>query len=221
MPASAPYRALLRAQWKHQRMDLWCLAVGCAMVAPIALWQTAAHGQLTVSDVRSTAEIIGGIGSMLAVVAGALLALRPYALDNSVRHTYALSLPLPRSRYALLRIAAGLTLLVFPVAGIAIGAFIAAAYPTLPAELHAYPIGLTLRFLVASVFAFAIAFSLQYGLGQRAAVVLAWTLAGVGALELVGQLFSDTSLTAPIWRVLWAGLSPLRIFGTNWMLFDV
>ncbi len=222
MNATAMYKALLFAQWKHQRNELIVFTMAGSIIAPAALWQAMnLPAEWDVMRLLTTSMVIGGLGSALAIATGFLLAVRPFVLDGRSQHTYALALPLPRVRYSLLRVATGLTLTILPALGFLVGALVAsqAIPPTL--LLRAYPVGLTLRFLLAAALAFAVGFGLQYGLGRRAARWMVIAAITIGAFELFGQLVLHVSLTSPFWELLAHPASPLRVFGVRWMLFDV
>ena len=222
MNTLAMYKALLFAQWKLQRNELIVFAIAGSIVAPAALWTGMnMPGEWDAVKLLSTSMLIGALGSGIAIVVGFLLAVRPFILDGRSQHTYALALPLPRVRYAMLRVAAGMTLTVLPALGFLIGGLVAAQALPQSLLLHAYPVGLTLRFLVASVLAFSVGFGVQYGLGRRAARWLVIVAATIGGFELFGQLVFHASLTAPFWEFLGNASSPLRVYGVRWMLFDV
>ena len=221
MNTTAMYKALLYAQWKHQRNELIVFTMAGAVLAPASLWQAHnGYSDWNPMVLLSTSMMIGMLGSTIAIATGFLLAVRPFVLDSRSQHTYALALPVPRATYALLRVAAGLTLTILPAMGFLIGALVAAQAIPPAMLLRAYPVGLSVRFLLAAMLAFALGFGVQYGLGRNAArwiVIAAITIAGV---EIFGQMVFQVSLTAPFWELLGGSASPLGVFG-RWMLFDV
>ena len=215
-------RARAYAQWKHQRAEITVFTVVAALIAPSTVFRAIvtdeSRGPYALLSASATVAVLA---AAIATLMGFLLAVRPYMLDMRAQHTYALSLPVPREEYALLRVWSGLALLLLPTAGFLIGALVAAQASPASNMLHAYPIGLTLRFLLAAAFSFALGFGIQYGLGRKAArwiVIVALTIGGV---EIAGQLLFHDSLTAPLWDLLANDASPLRIFATRWNLFDV
>jgi hypothetical protein len=217
------YRALLFVQWKQQRFELLAFATIAAAASPLALLSVRAQTTDGYSpwSLLSISPVIGAIGAALAVIVGTVLAVRPYASDAATRHTYALALPMRRSEYSLLRAAAGLTLITLPTAGFLIGAMVAARAITMPPMMHAYPIGLSVRFLFAAITAFAASFALQYSLGQRATSRLVLIVVVIAVIELVAQFTTGASAIGPALRVLGRGVSPLRLFTLDWTLFDV
>jgi predicted membrane protein len=134
---------------------------------------------------------------------------------------YALSLPIRRSRYLLLRYGAGLTLLLGIGAALLAGATIAVLRVQVPPLLHAYPVGLTLRFCMAGLVAYTLLFSVS-GLTPRAARLLAALLLFLVVASLVADLLGLG--WNPVERAMDALLSPyspLSIFRARWMLVDV
>jgi hypothetical protein len=218
------YKALLYVQWKHQRMELMLftmLAGGIPALVTWSPWSDWGSHVMTPTAILSTSTSIGLLGAILAVAVGVVLAIRPYALDALGRHTYAAALPIPRTEYGLLRVACGMVLLLLPAAGFLVGSLLASAAIELPPMLHAYPVAITVRFVLATAMAFALAFSVQYGLGKHAARWIVIAVFVAGAIEAAGQLVASESLTGPFWTALASEASPLRVFAANWMLFDV
>ena len=84
------------------------------------------------------------------------------------KHVYALSLPLARWEYALLKFAAGVTLVLIPVVALLAGTLLGLAGLDVPDGLHAYPFAFTFRFMLAVLIAYAAAFA-------AAAFTLAWS----------------------------------------------
>ena len=216
------YRALLSEQWKHQRVELAVLAIASAAAIPVTLWTNAPGSYANRPSVLldSSAEI-GIVAAPLALLVGLLLAGRPYALDSRLRHVYALSLPLPRARYALLRTVSGLTFSILPAAGFLIGAIVGAQVLPPNIAIRAYPALITVRFLLAAVLAFSVGFAVQYGLGKKA---MRWVLIvaiTIGSVEVLGDLALHASVTGPFWDLLSGQGSPFRLLFSRWVLFDV
>lgn len=222
MNTFAMYRALLAQQWKHQRVEITAMAIAAAVVCPVALWfDVGLDLQSQPWRLTDTAVPIATMGSLTALLTGMLLAIRPYALDAQTRHTYALTLPVPRSRYSALRVADGLTLALVPIVAFFIGASMAAQMAPPSAMVHAYPFQLSIRFLLGVVLAFAIGFGVQYGLGRRAVRLIMLAALTVGGVELIGQLTIRSSVTEPFWSLLAHEGSPFRVFLSRWALFNV
>jgi len=62
---------------------------------------------------------------MLALAIGITLALSSWNWDHQLKHVYALSLPVTRLEYSLLKMGAGAALAMLPVIGLWIGAHVA------------------------------------------------------------------------------------------------
>src|SRR3989475_5406779 len=119
----------------------------------------------------------GGLYPVLAAALVLLVAIAPWAPDHRGRHVHALSLPLPRWRYVLLRFGSGVTLLVGPILAVLVGALLATTLASIPVGLQGYPLALALRFAMAVLVAYAVFFAVSAGAGPAARR----PLGGVGA----------------------------------------
>jgi hypothetical protein len=216
------FRAVLSSQWRESRLAVVLLA-GLALAFPLLSLRGASSASdpwsawdlLRASTAWSVSYPIVALAAALALAAGAWLP------DRRGRHVYALTLPVSRSRYLLLRFAAGLLLLLGIGAVLGVSASVAAARTTLPPLLHAYPLGLALRFCLAGVAAYTLLFSL-IGLTPRAARLI---VAAILILIILGVAADLLNLK---WNPLVAMLdavfgpySPLTAFRARWMLIDV
>src|SRR5216117_1984428 len=142
------FRVMLYSQWKWSRLIV-ALGSIAAFALPIVSVQGAARADaspLQAGELLQAVQSWGTLYPVLATALGLLVAIATWAPDHRGRHIHALTLPLPRWRYVLLRFAAGATVLAGPILGIAVGALIAIAAATLPPGLHGYPLALALRF---------------------------------------------------------------------------
>ncbi len=217
------FREILYTQWK------WTgLGVGAAVVAafalPILTVQAAGTPDPTWVDARAILAEVGDWSKaypLLALGVGLLVGTTAWANDHRVRHVYALTLPLPRWHYVLLRYGAGLVLLVGPLLALWLGALLASATATLPSGLATYPHAIALRFALATVLAFSVFFAVSSGTTRTAGIVLS----AVGALVVLQVLLqlsgSGTMMISAIFDrlVTWPG--PFEIFTGRWMLIDV
>src|SRR5260370_29605065 len=94
------------------------------------------------------------------------MAIAAWAADHRGRHIHALTLPIERWRYVLLRFGAGFVLLAAPIAAVLIGASLAVLTATLPPGLQAYPVALAVRFPFAVFVAYAVFFAVWAGRGR-------------------------------------------------------
>jgi len=216
------FRVILSSQWRESRLAVLLLA-GLALAFPFLSMRGAASSSdpwsawdlLRASTTWSTSYPVVAIAAALALAAGAWLP------DRRGKHIYALTLPVSRSHYLLLRFAAGLLLLLGIGAVLGLSTGVAAARTPLPPLLHAYPLGLTLRFCLAGASAYTMLFTLS-GLTARAArLIVAASLVliilAVGA-DLLNLKWNPLVV---ILDAMFGPYSPLTVFRARWMLIDV
>jgi hypothetical protein len=216
------FRAILYTQWKWSRLVV-LLGVLAGFALPVVSVQnvTAVSSYWAARTMLSSVQAWGTLYPVLGAVLALLIAAIAWAADHRGRHVYALSLPLPRWHYALLRFAAGAALLAGPVLAVWIGGLVATSMVTLPAGLHAYPTMLAVRFALAVLVAYGLFFAISAGTVRTAAYVLG-VLGGVIALEVIANaaganlhLLEKLVLVAVVWP------GPLDVFTGRWMLIDV
>ena len=111
------YRVILYSQWKWSRLIV-LLGTITGFALPIISLQGAAgadRNPLAAQELLRAVQSWGTLYPVLATTLGLLAAIATWAPDHRGRHIHALSLPLPRWRYVLLRFAAGVTVLVGPI----------------------------------------------------------------------------------------------------------
>jgi hypothetical protein len=217
------FRAILYSQWKWSRLIV-ALGTVAAFVLPLVSLQGAARADRSPLEAEALLHAVQSWGTLyplLATALGLLVAIATWAPDHRGRHIHALTLPLPRWRYVLLRFAAGATVLAGPILGIAVGALIATAVATLPPGLHGYPVALALRFGLAVLVAYSLFFAVSAGTARTAGLIL-----GLVAVVIVIQVFASVANLEfsvadrlQIILVNWPG--PLAVFTGRWMLIDV
>ena len=216
------FRAMLRAHWLWSRLFLLMLTLAAFAVPLFMAREFSARTQLTMIPWALDAQReFGFMYPILAGAVGLVLALTAWSADHRGKHIYALSLPIPRWNFVLLRFGAGAVLLALPVVGLWFGALVASAATPLPAALHAYPTILALRFGLAAFVAYALFFAVSAGSNRTAGFVLG-TIAALIALQvLLNTLELDADILSPITAglMLWPG--PFEVFTGRWMLFDV
>ena len=217
------FRAILYSQWKWSRLIV-ALGTIAGFALPIVSLQGAARGDRSPLDAEQLLRAVQGWGTLYPVLAaalGLLVAVASWAPDHRGRHVHALTLPLPRWRYVLLRFAAGTTMLAAPIIGVCAGALLATAAATLPPGLQGYPFALALRFALAVLVAYALFFAVSAGTARTAGIILS-------AIALVVAVQIIASVANPDWDVVghvqvlllnWPG--PLAVFTGRWMLIDV
>ena len=217
------FRVMLWGQWKWSRLVIALGSVAAFTLPVLSVRGTASVDQFPVSP----AEFLGRIGAwgtlypVLAATLGLLVAMAAWAPDHRGRHVHALSLPIPRWRYALYRFAAGLTLLSAPLLALLVGSLLASATAAPPAGIHAYPVALTIRFALALLIAFAVIFAVSGGTARTAGFILG-LIAALIVVQVIASVASiDLDLVNRLQTIFigWAG--PFAVFNGRWMLLDV
>lgn len=216
------FKVILETQWKWVRLPL-VVATVVAFAIPVLSVQGA--GRVGAGDVYPgflLADMEGWAVAypLLAAGIGLLLAMTAWGPDHRQGHSYALSLPIPRWRFAMLRLGAGAVLLAMPIIGITTGSFLATAAAAIPVGLTAYPAALAIRFTLAAGLAYSVFFAISAGSTRTAGYILAGLSALIVAHNVFG-LIPDVNLMGAILERLYEWPGPLGIFGGRWMLIDV
>ncbi len=219
----AMFKALLFSQWKWARLIILLGTLG-GFALPLLSLQGAARadrGALQAQDLLRAVQSWGTLYPLLAAGLGLLVAIATWTADHRGRHVHALTLPLPRWRYVLLRFAAGMTLLAVPIAAVSVGALLAAFTATIPTGLQAYPLALSLRFALAVLVAYAVFFAISAGTARTAGIILG-VIAALVVVQVVASIANlQLDLIGTSQVVLLHGLGPLAVFTGRWMLVDV
>jgi hypothetical protein len=222
------FTAVLRTQWKWS----WAAVLGCAVTAfgiPLLSVQRAAVSPaqadfLAVSVAQRFLDVMeqwSPMYTLLAAGLGLTLAMLAWAADHRGRHVYALSLPIPRWRFVLLRFGSGAALVLVPVIALLVGSLIAASVTQIPHGLSAHPIALTVRFALAAFVAYAVFFAISAGTARTAAYVLAPLALLIAADVVLSAVNISLDLTGHVlaWAFAWPGI--LEVFTGRWLLIDV
>lgn len=218
------YAQMLKAQWRSTGPVVAVLTV-VAFAAPLmTVLYGASLRQASSYAVASWLQAGAAVGTAMPIIAliiGVLLGMSVWSADHLGGHVYALSLPLPRAQYVLLRFGVGATYLAVPVAALAAGAFIASGAVDLPVGLHAYPVQIAVRFAAAALVCYAVFFALSTAT-KRVAVAL---LGGVGGFALADLLLVALGRQGVVlettFHLLTTWPGPLAILMGRWALFDV
>jgi len=217
------FLSILKTQWAWSRLVV-ALGVVLAFLLPLQTVQQAGllgAREWEITALLDTVESWSVWYAALAAGVGLLVATSCWAPDHRGRHVYALSLPIPRWHYVLLRFAAGAVLLVAPVAALWIGAVLATATAHIPESLRAYPHVLMLRFALATFVAYGLFFAISSGTTRTAAYILL-AIGGLFAVQLLlSASGSQSQLAASLWDRLVSWPGPLQVFTGRWMLIDV
>jgi hypothetical protein len=217
------FRVMLYSQWKWCRLIV-LLGTVAAFALPIVSLQGAARADrspLQAAELLEALQKWGVLYPVLAAALGLLVALATWAPDHRGRHVHALSLPLPRWRYVLLRFAGGVVLLAAPILAVMTAALLATGTATIPEGLQSYPLALAVRFALAVIVAYAVFFAVSAGTARTAGIIL-----GVIATVLLVQIIAgaanvDLDLVGRLQVVVLNWPGPLAIFTGRWMLIDV
>jgi len=216
------FRAILYTQWKWSRLPL-LLGVLAGFALPILSVQrvSQAGGYWQTRAMLASVQAWGVLYPILGATLALLIAALAWAADDRGRHVYALSLPLPRWRYALLRFSAGLVLLAAPVVAVWIGGILATATVTIPTGLHAYPTMLAARFALAVFVMYALLFAISAGTVRMAGYVLI-ALGLVVVVEVIANAAgAHLSLLEQLLLALVVWPGPMDVITGRWMLIDV
>lgn len=218
------FKALMVVQWKWTK---WAalLTTLAGFAIPIASVQVVA--MRSNSYMQEAGYVVGVmqqfavVYALLAAAVGLAFAFAAWSNDHKGRHIYALSLPVSRSKYAAMRFAAGAIFLLLPTLGVLVGCLIASIIAPIPAGLHAYPIALALRFLLASGVAFAIFFAIAASTPKAAGLVLG----GVASILVIAIILAAADiqfdLLGHVSGFLFSEPGLLSVFTGRWMLVDV
>jgi len=217
------YRVILYSQWKWSRLIV-VLGTVAGFALPIVSLQGAARADrspLQAQELLRAVQSWGSLYPVLAAALGLLVAIATWAPDHRGKHVHALSLPLPRWRYALLRFGSGVTVLAAPILAVSVGALLATAMATIPAGLQGYPLALALRFALAVLVAYAVFFAVSAGTARTAGIILGviGALIVVQIVATVANVELDLLGKLQIAILNWPG--PLAVFTGRWMLVDV
>lgn len=226
---------MLKVHWRAARwpmLPVLVAAFGLPLMAGWAAW----GATYSVESLQSTgawavtdrAAVFGLSFPVVAALAGSILGISAWTWDHRQDHVYALSLPLPRWKYAAIKFGGGTILVGATATVFAFGATASALLADLPVGLKAYPGMLSLHFLIATQTAFALLFALASGTIRTTTIILGSMI----ALAIFGQPILNTfgAIWEPLahidlgrlaYSLLLENDGPLSIFSGNWMLFDV
>ena len=219
----AMFRAVLSSQWKWSRLIV-VVGTVAAFAIPLLTLQGAALADRVALQPQELLRAVQSWGTaypLLATALGLLMAITAWAPDHRGRHIHALTLPIERWRYVLLRFGAGFVLLAAPIAAVVIGSSVAALTATLPPGLQAYPIALGVRFAFAVFVAYGVFFAVSAGTARTAGIVLG-IIAALILVQVVATIANlGVNLLSTAQTVLLLGPGPLAVFTGRWMLVDV
>jgi hypothetical protein len=213
------FKAILKTQWKWTRAAV-LLGVVAGFATPL-LSVSSSRDAGSARNLISSMQTWGTAYALLAGAVGLFVAWLAWSSDHRGHHVYALSLPVARWRYVLLRFAAGLVFLLPIVIALAIGALLAVWTAAVPSGLHVYPMALTLRFAFAALVSFAIFFGISAASVRAAGVILGAVVVVIAAQFLTDAmgLHWNVGSRAIDFLMVYPGI--LSVFSGRWTLIDV
>lgn len=227
------YQPMLFLHWKQARLFLAPLVVAAFGLPLLAIQGLgpAPGADLPFTEAYSSVAALSLWLPLFPLLAGAIgvtLGTTTWQWDHQHNHVYALSLPIARWEYVLLKMGAGLVLALMPAAAFWLGAHVAAASLTLPEGLRAYPNQLALRFLLAIVLSYALLFAMAAGTIRTTLWIVAGTVVLIAGLSIGGALLSlyvpslgDLNLLDSVFNWMVRAGGPFGVFNGNWALIDV
>lgn len=215
------FNAILLLQWKSARP--WIIASMVAMILLPLISVTRAWPSDSTEMALFLAEL--DLWSLLypaaAIAIGVAMGIVTWHSDRRNDFVYALTLPIARSRYVLLRFGAGMVWLTAIALLLGLAATVAVAMVDVPATLNAHPIRLALKFALAglAVFATAFAFAALPTRARRIGVRVVLILLAVQFAAV--QIDPEANLIRPLVEVLIGPAGPFAALGGRWMLIDV
>ena len=157
------FNVILGMQWSRVRLALVLLSLAAFGLPALIAGQRyvdASDAWMRSQHLLDAAEYLGRLFPVLALLTGLLLGVAAWADDQRMGHVYALSLPLSREHYVLLRFGAAGVLLFIPFVALFLGTVLATTAVALPPGVKAYPLTLTARFGLATITCYSVFFSL-------------------------------------------------------------
>lgn len=227
------YQPMLYLHWKQVRLGLIPLVLA-AFGLPLLSVQgigtpLGMEGQtLEAYRILNSMQDATMFYPLLAAAIGVMLALSAWNWDHQQKHVHALSLPLARHEYVMLKMGAGVVLAALPALALWLGGLVAVAAVELPVGLQSYTNWIALRFFIASVLAFAVFFALASGTIKTtvwiSSLLLAFFVIGGPFSEFLGLyfgFFERYNVVELVLRFLIESPGPMEIFTGNWTLIDV
>lgn len=213
------FKAILKTQWKWTRTAV-LLGVVAGFATPL-LSVSSSRDAGSARTLIGTMQTWGTAYALLAGAVGLFVAWLAWSSDHRGHHVYALSLPVARWRYVLMRFGAGVVFLIPIVIALCVGALLAVGTATVPNGLHVYPMALTLRFAFAALVSFAIFFGISAASVRAAAVILSAVGVVIAAQFLTDAMGLHWNVGSHAIDFLMVYPGILSVFSGRWTLIDV
>lgn len=219
------FRAVFYSQWKWARpiIVLGALIAGYIPVEALRSMPFKSADTYYIPALYQSVTIASVYYQLLALVVAVVVAISAWQADGQRQHVYAMSLPVPRWHFVLLRFGAGAALIGIVAVAVTLFGGVAAAVAPLPPMLHAYPVGLGLRFWLGALVPFSAIFALLASSPKRVrTIVVAFVV-----IVIVDMMLASVGVTqrpvilSSILDAVYSGRGPLAAFLSKWMLIDV
>jgi hypothetical protein len=213
---------MLYTQWKWGGWGIVLITVA-AFGIPIAVVQRAGLINPETWDVVQMLEYVqtsGGLFPTLALLGGLIMAAASWSADHRGDHVYALTLPIPRWYYALLRFGAGAVLLLPAVAALWLGGLIATSLANIPEGLRTFPSAIAFRFGLALLLCYAFAFAIASGTKQTLRIIIGIVLGVAVVQAFLGLLSVNLNLMDLTFGRLFEWPGPFELLFGRWMLIS-
>lgn len=222
------FRQIFYTQWKWYSAPVVPLALaafGLPIFNTSRLGSPLGNTSVTSVQVETfmeIAQLLAPLYPALAFAVGVMMAAGAWWADHSGHHIYALSLPIPRWEYSLLRFASGAAFVAFVSVFLGMGSVLASLSANLPQGWHAYPFALTARFFLASLIVYSVFFPLAAGSKRTITRGVSGTVAFLILGELIASSITvDWSLVGWLVDALATWPGPFEVFTGSWLLIDV
>jgi hypothetical protein len=216
------FREVVYTQWRWSTLPVLLFTVA-GFAIPLWAVQRAGLAAPLEADVVRMLDQVRGTGvlfPLLAALAGVTTGALTWTPDTRGGHVYALSLPVPRWYYVLMRFAAGLVLLAPLVLAVWIGGLIATAAATIPDGLYTYAGTIALRFALSLLVSYAAAFAIAAASRKTQTVIGGLILAVIG-VQVVAVMAGVNLNPIRILMAVFDWPGPFQVFGGPWMLVDL
>lgn len=214
----SPFRVILAAEARYLAPAI-ALAVVAVAVLPLLTIQGTDRlpGQSgdRIDLLLAQAFFYSPFYPAIATALGGFLAAANWLPDARARWVYAFTLPMPRSRLAYLRLAAGAVLAIPPVVALWISGTIGAASAGLPSVVQAHTTSITLRFAAATLVVYCAA-SLLVLIGRKA-----WYIGAAVVLLLIVNVLGAGVMGGVMDALFLHPLSPFHALAGHWLFLDV
>ena len=215
------FKAIVSLQWKSARAWIIVAMLAVAALPFASVTRTWPTDPDRFAIFLAELDLWSVFYPLTAVVVGVTISVLTWRSDRRGDFVYALTLPVARWRYVLLRFGASAVWLGAIAVALWLAAMIAVATVSMPATLSSHPHRLAAKFALALLSVFGLAFA-GAALPQKVRRGVAWTVVVVLALQFgLSQLGIGEDWLRLVAESLVGPGGPLAALGGRWMLIDV